>query len=136
MLELRLNAPDAHVALDQERFRRVLINLIDNSAQAMQDNEGRDRRITVSTIKSTAFEIVVEDTGAGISPEILPKIFEPLFSTKSIGTGLGLPTVKQIVEQHGGSISVASVVGRGTSVRICLPYAAGKLAVPAATVAA
>jgi signal transduction histidine kinase len=64
---------------------------------------------------------VVEDTGPGIAPENLERVFEPLFSTKSFGTGLGLPTVKQIVEQHGGSIRIESEVGRGTRVLIRLP---------------
>ena len=68
-------------------------------------------------------EIAVEDTGPGIPPDILPRIFEPLFSTKSFGTGLGLSTVKQIVEQHNGTIAVASTVGQGTTVRIRLPAA-------------
>jgi len=63
----------------------------------------------------------IEDTGPGISPENLAKIFEPLFSTKSFGTGLGLPTVKQIVNQHGGTITVDSEVGKGTVVTVRLP---------------
>jgi signal transduction histidine kinase len=124
-LERDLGAPNAQVALDHERFRRVLINLIDNAAQAIQGCEGDERRVMVSTCASQAFEIMVEDTGPGISPENLPKIFEPLFSTKSSGTGLGLPTVKQIVEQHGGTITIASEVGKGTVVTvrlaICVP---------------
>jgi signal transduction histidine kinase len=52
---------------------------------------------------------------------VLPRVFEPLFSTKNFGTGLGLPTVKQIVEQHGGTISIESELGRGATVRIVLP---------------
>jgi signal transduction histidine kinase len=124
VLERRLDAPGAIVALDQERFQRVLINLLDNGAHALQSKNDGERRMTVSTILSGSFEIVVEDTGPGISPEILPKIFEPLFTTKSFGTGLGLPTVKQIVEQHGGSISVESEIGVGTRAHIRLPCAA------------
>ncbi len=122
VLERRLNAPEARVAIDHERFRRVLINLIDNATQAIQGDDGGDCRITVSTCTSPLFEIVVEDAGPGISPENLPKIFEPLFSTKSFGTGLGLPTVKQIVEQHGGTIVVKSELGHGTRVSIRLPH--------------
>ena len=56
----------------------------------------------------------VTDTGSGMTPDVLAKVFEPLFSTKSFGTGLGLPTVKQIVEQHGGEIVMESEVGRGS----------------------
>ena len=65
--------------------------------------------------------LAVEDAGPGIPPESLGRIFEPLFSTKSFGTGLGLPTVKQIVNQHGGIIAVDSKVGRGTCVTVRLP---------------
>src|SRR5262249_45391078 len=97
-----------------------LINLIDNAAQAIQGAECAERRITIATLGGPAPEIVVEDSGPGISPDVLAKVFEPLFSTKSFGTGLGLPTVKQIVEQHGGAVSIESEVGRGTCVRIRL----------------
>ena len=122
-LERRLTAPSAIVALDTERFRRVLINLVDNAVQAIQGKDGAEGQIKIATAAGAAAEIVVEDTGPGIGPDILAKIFEPLFSTKSFGTGLGLPTVKQIVEQHGGTITVESEVGRGTTVRIRLPCA-------------
>ena len=66
-------------------------------------------------------EIAVEDTGPGIPPEILPRIFEPLFSTKSFGTGLGLPTAKQIVEQHNGTIALVNAPAGGAAARIRLP---------------
>ncbi len=78
-------------------MRRVLINLVDNAAQAMTEAT-RERKITISTARiGDEFELAIEDTGAGIPGDVLPKIFEPLFSTKSFGTGLGLPLVKQIV---------------------------------------
>ena len=62
------------------------------------------------------------DYGPGIPPDILPKIFEPMFSTKSFGVGLGLPVVKQIMEQHGGGIEIESEEGRGTWVCLWLPH--------------
>jgi PAS domain S-box-containing protein len=112
---------DCTIAIDPERVRRVLINLIDNAAQAMPE-DARERKITVATglVDDDRFEFSVTDTGSGIAPETLPKVFEPLFSTKSFGTGLGLPMVKQIVEQHGGTISIASEVGKGTKVSVRL----------------
>jgi len=102
-------------------MRRVLINLLDNAAQAMTE-PGRERRITVSTAHvGERFELAIEDTGAGIPSDVLPKVFEPLFSTKSFGTGLGLATVKQIVAQHDGTIDLDSEMGRGTRFIIRLP---------------
>lgn len=115
---------DCLVKIDTERMRRVLINLVENAAHAIAE-AGNERRITVSTTRiADAFEFAIEDTGSGIPKDILPKVFEPLFSTKSFGTGLGLPMVKQIVEQHGGTIAIASDVGRGTRVTVRLQTAA------------
>ncbi len=125
-LERRLYANDALVSLDAERFRRVIINLIDNAAEALQQLEDRERKIDVQTRVTDCAEIIISDTGPGISSDVMPKIFEPLFSTKRFGTGLGLPTVKQIVEQHSGTIHITSEPGRGTMVQIKLPLVAAE----------
>jgi len=117
-----LSAGNAQVGIDADRFRRVIINLIENAAQAMQEQD-RERTIRISSAAAGGAEVIISDTGPGIAPEVLPRVFEPLFSTKSFGTGLGLPTVKQIVEQHGGTVEVTSQVGVGTTVRIKLPGA-------------
>jgi signal transduction histidine kinase len=84
-----------------------------------------------TSLRDSNYEIAIADNGPGMSPEVLARIFEPLFSTKSFGTGLGLPTVKQIVEQHGGTIAIASEVGQGTVARVVLPPA--RASVPAST---
>ena len=65
-------------------------------------------------------EIVITDTGSGIADEILEKIFEPLFSTKTFGVGLGMPTIQQIMQQHGGGVEINSTQGKGTSVNLWL----------------
>lgn len=117
-------APGVVVSVDPERLRRVVVNLVENAVQAMVEAGSPRRELEVSTRPiGREIEIAVSDTGPGISAEVLPKIFEPLFSTRSFGTGLGLPTVKQIVEQHGGRIEVASAVGSGTRVVVRLPLA-------------
>ncbi len=119
-----LAAPGVVASFDPDRLRRVIVNLLDNAAQSVLDGErvSRDLQITVATRQhGDSIEIAVSDTGPGIAPDVLPRIFEPLFSTKSFGTGLGLPTVKQIVEQHGGEIELSSELGVGTRAVVRLP---------------
>jgi PAS domain S-box-containing protein len=121
-LVMDLRAGRARVRFDPERFRQVVVNLFDNALQAMAEAGRPVPRITVrSRVVQRRIEIAIEDEGPGIAPEHMDRVFEPLFSTKSFGTGLGLPTVKQIVEQHGGEMELKSVVGEGTRVVIRLP---------------
>ncbi len=122
------------VFLDHDRFRRAVINVFDNACQAMvgddNDKVGDDNGkivegahiLTIQTSKSNGrIEVVFEDNGPGIPLDVLPKIFEPMFSTKGFGVGLGLPVVKQIMEQHGGGIVIDSGQGRGTRACLWLP---------------
>ena len=120
---MELAAAEATVPIDPDRMRRVVINLFENAAHALAELPAdHEKRITARTATEDGELVVtIEDTGPGISPENLARIFEPLFSTKSFGTGLGLPTVKQIVNQHGGTIAVDSEVGRGTRVTVRMP---------------
>ena len=115
------------VAIDPDWFRHAVVNLVDNGIQALQDPAwhpppGHARRITIRTEGTGPHvRITISDTGPGIPPDVLPRIFEPLFTTKGFGVGLGLPTVRQIVEKHGGTIDVESPIGGGTAVTIWLP---------------
>jgi len=126
ILSTAFRAPRAIVAADPDRLRRVIINLVENAAQALEETPANtEKQIAVrTTIAGAELVLTIEDTGPGIPPENLSRIFEPLFSTKSFGTGLGLPTVKQIVNQHDGILAVDSEVGRGTSVTVRLPLRA------------
>ncbi len=122
-LDRTFGASDAMVDIATDGLRRVVANLIENAIQALEESaDGDVRRIHVSTRYDHGVDIVFEDTGSGIPAEILPQIFEPLFSTRSFGTGLGLPIARQVVDQHNGTIEVSSEVGRGTSVRVHLPH--------------
>ena len=121
VLERQLNSA-AVVALGQERFRRCMLNLLNNACQAIEGPEGR---VTVATsVENSRVSIRVADTGCGIAADMLEKIFEPLYSTKSFGVGLGLPIIRQIVDRHGGTVEVQSQVGRGTTFTVWLPAAA------------
>jgi signal transduction histidine kinase len=120
-----LTAPDHAVNFDTERMRQVVINLIDNAAQAMTSaaQPSDNSRIVVTTAaRFNGFELVIADNGPGIPADVLPRVFEPLFSTKSFGTGLGLPMVKQVIEQHGGTVEITSTPGKGTKVTVRLPH--------------
>jgi signal transduction histidine kinase len=130
-----LSAPGHAIHFDSERMRQVVINLVDNAAQAMAgpDKTAGNGRIVVTTAaRLNAFELVIADNGPGIPAENLAKVFEPLFSTKSFGTGLGLPMVKQVIEQHNGTVDITSAPDKGTKVTIRLPHGAA----PAVEVAA
>jgi signal transduction histidine kinase len=127
------------VALDRTRFHQVVVNLLDNAAQALADPgwtppEGIKPTINLSAeAAGPLVRLSISDNGPGIAPEQLPKIFLPLFTTKSFGVGLGLPTVRQIVEQHGGTIDVTSRPGEGASFVIWLPRLTDAPALPDAT---
>jgi len=110
------NLPDLDV--DPFLMQRALTNIIGNALQAMPDGGG----LSITTKKNgRSASINVADTGTGIPPENISKLFEPLFTTKSRGVGLGLAIVKSVIEAHGGTITVESDVGRGSKFCIALP---------------
>lgn len=113
------------VMLDANRMKQVFMNVILNSMQAMP--EGGTLAIAVTSGGSVSSHRVVRveisDTGVGMSQAVLAHVFEPFFSTRSGGTGLGLANVKKIMEQHGGSIQIESTEKQGTKVNIGLEVA-------------
>jgi len=108
------------VALDASLMNQALLNLILNAETAMPD--GGELMISTEPIRR-GVRIHVTDTGAGIPPEVLDKIFRPYYSTRKGGTGLGLSTVRRIVREHDGTIEVHSEPGRGTRFTVDLPAA-------------
>jgi PAS domain S-box-containing protein len=126
VLHREFGLPNLKLNFDRDRLRRAVINVFDNACQAMLDEENSKpvaggNVLTVRTqTRAGRVEVVFEDQGTGISAEVCERIFEPLYSTKSFGVGLGLPVVKQIMEQHGGGIEVETATGRGTSIRLWL----------------
>ncbi len=117
-LDLAENLPE--VALDQQLIRQAFANLLLNAEAAMPD--GGELMIG-SRRSGRGVCLQVTDTGVGIPPEHLDKIFRPYYSTRENGTGLGLPTVRRIVLEHAGEIEVHSEPGRGTRFTIQLPAA-------------
>jgi len=104
--------------VDPDLIKRVFMNLITNAVQAMP--HGGELKITAQEIGKEEL-ISFQDTGVGISKEILPKLFVPFFTTKAQGQGLGLPVCKRVMEAHGGTITVESTVGKGSTFTVKLP---------------
>ncbi len=112
----------AQVQFDKGKLMQVINNLLNNSIHALQDEHSNGNLIQLSTrLFDDMYEIRVRDNGIGMSNDTKEKLFEPLFSTKDFGVGLGMVIVKNIVEQHHGEVFVESKEGVGTSVSIRLP---------------
>ncbi len=115
---------DFHKAeIDQKYLKQALLNIIKNAIGAMPDGG----RLTVSTyINGGAFGIDITDTGTGISDEHMNKIFEPYFTTKDFGSGLGLTVVYKVIREHQGDIAISSTEGKGTTFTVLLPLPKGE----------
>lgn len=107
---------------DESKLRQVLLNLVINARQAMDRRGGQITMITRREGDGLAIEVL--DDGPGMSAEVLARCVEPWYSTKSGGSGLGLPTVKRLMEAHGGALELQSAPGRGTRAVLRLPVAA------------
>jgi signal transduction histidine kinase len=121
-VRVQLAAEPARVAGDEGQLRRALVNLAHNAVQACaEDGSGK---VTLGCVRSEGEVVVtVHDTGAGIDPDILNKIWTPFYTTKQAGTGLGLAFVRDIAVDHGARLRVDSVPGRGTTFTLALPEA-------------
>lgn len=120
-LNVDIGPAATEIAVDADQIQQVLTNVIINAVQAMPEGG----RLTISTRERNGFlELAVTDTGSGIAEENRGKIFEPLFTTRAKGIGLGLAVSKSIIDRHGGQIEVRSAVGKGTTFIIRLPLEA------------
>lgn len=130
-LRTQLAPAPALVRADPSLLKQAMLNLLLNATQAMTEARAAGRHggaseliVRVSRERQLGREeihIHFIDTGPGIAPDKLDKIFQPYFTTKAGGTGLGLPTARRIVDEHGGSLSVHSEPGRGTDFCIAIP---------------
>jgi len=124
--EFKFNAGDASVHIDEDYLRRAVINLFENACQSMTDMEGSEKlsatQLTIeSSVATEGIEISFSDTGVGVPDDLRERIFDPMFSTKGFGVGLGLAVVREIVEHHNGSVKVAPNRSGGTTMTIGLP---------------
>jgi signal transduction histidine kinase len=127
-VEVRLERADTWPALtaDADQLQQVLLNLVQNAVEATAPGgsvviRARGTPGPGPGQEPGRIEIEVEDTGAGIPPEHLPRIFDPFYTTRRTGTGLGLFVAHGIVQRHGGVIEAETEVGKGTRFRIFLP---------------
>jgi signal transduction histidine kinase len=119
-VQVEVRGPALSVLADPQLLKPVLLNLLLNAGQAMQGKG----KISVSVAAGNDMcELTVSDHGPGIVPEVRDRIFEPFFSTKHRGTGLGLPIARRIIEAHGGEIDVSCPAAGGTVVVVRLPLA-------------
>ena len=126
--ELEIDPATGQVAGDAGRLRQVLLNLVRNAQEAHPDGRPRlhVRLGPEQREEHPGVSLVINDDGAGFPEEVLERIFEPYVTTKARGTGLGLPIVRRIIEDHGGQISVGNSDSGGGEVRIWLPAAKHK----------
>ena len=131
-LRLQLSAQPASAPIDTSLLKQALLNLLINATQAMGEarqvggpSGGNDELIirteNTRVLGQDEIHIHVIDTGPGITSDALEKVFQPYYSTKKGGTGLGLPTARRIVEEHGGTLTVHAEPGRGTDFLVTLP---------------
>ncbi len=118
-IEVEERGAPVHVRADADQLKQVLVNLVSNAVQAMEHSGGS---ITVTLwADDESAHISVADTGPGMDADRLDKVFDPFYSTRDDGTGLGLTIVHRIVDQHGGHIEVTSEPGSGTVFTVVLP---------------
>jgi two-component system nitrogen regulation sensor histidine kinase NtrY len=109
------------VNIDREQFKRVVVNLVDNAAEAMQDSLSKRLYIATRHTQADSVELIVADTGCGVSRDDKEKLFLPYFSTKGRGTGLGLAIVNRILVDHDATIRIEDNVPAGARFIVDLP---------------
>jgi len=120
-LSLQVGNGDAWIVADQEQIKTCLMNILINSIEAMP--HGGTLTITAENDGREVLRVSVSDTGSGIAQEVQASVFEPYFSTKDTGIGLGLAITKKIIEDHGGKIWLQSAMSQGTKIFLELPLA-------------
>jgi C4-dicarboxylate-specific signal transduction histidine kinase len=112
---------------DRIQLQQVILNLVMNGIEAMSSVASRPRRLRIRSEMQDAAQlhVSVEDSGIGVSPEVMERLFEPFFTTRSQGMGMGLPISRSIIEAHGGKLWAESVVSQGSIFQFTLPRGDG-----------
>lgn len=128
-IEVHTDLPQVRpIHCDSGQIQRIILNLLENAIYALEQKENKERKLDIGLQESEEEVILtVSDTGPGISEEVLPRIFDYLFTTKGQqGSGIGLDTVRKIVESHSGRIQVQTELGQGTTFTVAFPSAAAE----------
>jgi signal transduction histidine kinase len=113
-----LTGNELKLMIDIEKTKRAFVNIIKNAVEAMP----KGGKLTIASQRiGECLEIAFSDTGLGMSKKTLENLWTPLFTTKAKGMGFGLPICKRFIEAHGGSISVESTLGKGTTIKVTFP---------------
>jgi C4-dicarboxylate-specific signal transduction histidine kinase len=123
VLRTELAAEDRPVMGDRVQLQQVLLNLIINGVEAMREVTERERELRVSStlVEPGTVLVAVEDTGTGLDPEVAERLFQPFFTTKPDGLGMGLVICRSIIEAHGGRLSLSPRAPHGADVRFTVP---------------
>jgi signal transduction histidine kinase len=122
VIETALGAGLPNLLIDRVQVQQAIVNLCINAMEAMSECAVERRRVMVRTEAGTAsVEVTIADSGPGISPQQVPRVFDSFFTTKADGTGLGLAITRSIVETHGGTVSARNRDGGGAEFRMTLP---------------
>ena len=111
----------AELYLDPDLFKSCVLNVVTNAFHSMASKQGGGTLAIKTSVDDGDFILSISDEGEGVPEENLSKIFEPFFSTKENGLGLGLPMTKRVIEEHGGSVDFTSVPGKGSEMKFILP---------------
>ncbi len=117
----RGQAREIELKVDPVLFKSCVLNVVTNAFHAMGRLQKRGELEILETVADKEFILTITDNGGGVSPENLEKIFEPFFSTKQNGLGLGLPMTRRVMEEHGGRVEFNSTIGVGSEVKLALP---------------
>ena len=122
-LSLQLDTDAPQVMGDRIQLQQVILNLVSNAVEAMANVSGRDRILEIRSQREQdhGIRVSVQDVGVGISEELIPRLFEPFFTTRARGIGMGLAISRSIVEAHGGRLWVESRLNQGTVFQLTLP---------------